>query len=55
MLIMLINDTHEKITCFWLAESSAVQVINTSAKSVTTVQINLAERQWEIFEADDVM
>ena len=54
------NNTCEKITRFWLAESSAVQVqhqcekCNTGAKSVTPVQIThlnsglwFAERHWE--------
>ena len=56
------NNIHEKITRFWLAKSSAVQVqhqykkCNTGAKSVTPVQIThrnsrswLTERQKEIF------
>ena len=54
------NNTHEKITRFWLGESSAVQVwhlrkkCNTDAKSVTPVQIThrnsglwFEERHWE--------
>ena len=50
------NNIHEKITRFWLAESSAVQVKHARAKSVTPVQIThhnyglwLTERQKEIF------
>ena len=56
----IVNNTHEKITWFWLGESSAVQVwhlckkCNTGAKSVTPVQIThrnsglwFAERHWE--------
>ena len=49
-----------KVTQFWLAESNAVKC-NTSAKSVTPVQIRhhnfglLAERQWEIVQANAIM